>query len=146
MGLIEDVNTAVIERLRAHPLLADKVYVAEAGGEGDLEQQTPLELPYVMVFQDNGQRTSNMLVQDQEMAYFNFTVHVAGETSQQINAMEDLVYEQWLAWRPIIAGYRFFKMIANFTTPDNTNNAVKPPILYRVDEWGLRLVKGKAVP
>lgn len=138
MGLIGEVNELVIARARAGPKIADKIWVSETE-EGDPH---PLPLPYIMIFCDNGQYTSENLSQHDEQFYFNYTVHYVGETFQQVNWLADEFYAQWHMWRPEIAGLRFFKMKPNFSTPDNTNDAVKPPLLYRVDEWGLRGVKG----
>lgn len=139
MGLISDVHAATIQRLRDSTFLANKVYVSEAG-EG---APRPLPVPHVMIFMDNGQYTSDLIVQEAEKAYFNYTVHFVAETGDQINLLADKFYEQWLMWRPTIPGWKCFKMVPNFSTPDNQNDAVHPPILYRVDEWGLRMVKGK---
>lgn len=139
MGLIEDANNKVIERIRAAPALAQITYVSETTEE----DPQPLPLPYIMVFCDNGQYTSEMLTQMSSQMYFNYTIHMVGETFDQVNALGDALYGQLLDWRATgIPGARAFKMIANFSTPDNTNDSVHPPLLYRVDEWGMRLTRG----
>lgn len=139
MGWISDIHGAVIARARAGDGLADKIWVSETE-EGD---PRPLPMPYIMIFADNGQYTSDMIVQHNEKVYMNYTVHFVAETHDQVNWLADRFYAQWLGWRPEIEGFKAFKMVANFSTPDNTNDSVHPPLLYRVDEWGLRLVKGK---
>jgi len=136
---IKTVNDTVLARAREHPKLADKIWMSETN-EGD---PSPLPLPYIMIFADNGQRTDPLMSNTSAMIYFNYTVHYVGETRQQVDALADAFYKQWDVWRPVIPGIRSFKMKANFSTPDNTNDAIKPPLLYRVDEWGLRMVKGK---
>ena len=138
MGLVGEVNNMVTDRAK-FGVLADKVFVS-ATNEGD---PVPLPLPYIMIFCDNGQYTSELIAQHDEQFYFNYTVHFVGETREQVDWLVDHFYDRWHRWRPAIPGVRFFKMKPNFSTPDNTNDAVHPPFLYRVDEWGLRGVVGR---
>lgn len=139
MGLVSDINNLVLDRAREHPDLADKIYVAETTEVDPI----PLPLPYIMIFCDNGQYTSELVAQNDEQFYFNYTVHFVGEGFEQLNWLADRFYGQWHMWRPSVSGLRFFKMKPNFSTPDNTNDALHPPLLYRVDEWGLRGVRGR---
>lgn len=139
--VVEYVQNLVLARARDVPQLADKIIMSEA----DEDDPKPLPLPYIMIFMDNAQRTSDLIASAGEKVYFNYTVHYVGETWAQINQLVRYFYAQWNQWRPVVPGYRSFKMMPNFSTPDNTNDALHPPLLYRVDEWGLLLIKGRGV-
>lgn len=142
MGLVGDVNAAFLARLRAHPMLSGIVYdTASRQKQGD---EQPLPVPYVMVFADNGQHTSELLAEMAERSLFNYTLHLVADTGSQLDRMGDAVLQQVLNWRPEVPGYRFFKARHHFSTPDNTNNRLLPTPVYRVDEIGLRCVRGKA--
>lgn len=139
VGLTVD---AVLARLRANPKLSDKVYSpVQDEEEGD---PSPLPLPYVMVFPDTGTYRSDRAAFQSENSLFNFTLHVAGESQDQINKVMQEVHKQWVNWRPSIPGRTCWKMAHNFSTPINTRDDMRPPLLYVVDEWALQTTKGPA--
>ena len=137
---IEATVEAALARLRAHPVLADKVYSpAQDEEEGD---PSPLPLPYVMVFPDTGTHRSDRITYQSENSLFNFTIHVVGDSQTQVLKMMGAVALQWVNWRPVIPGRTCWKMSHNFSTPFNTRDDMRPPLNYVVDEWALLTTKG----
>ena len=136
---IEWTNDAVLARLRANTLLADKVYEFQQEDEGD---PSPLPLPYVMVFSDTATHRSDRAANQSENALFNYTLHVAGSSRTQVNATMAEVVKQLLNWRPVVPGRTCWKMAHNFSTPLNTRDDLRPPLFYIVDEWALQTTKG----
>lgn len=139
---IAATNEAVITRLRANPLLADKVfYPIQDEQEGD---PSPLPTPYVMVFADTATHRSDRAAFQSENGLFNFTLHVAGLSKDEVNYTMAEVAKQFVNWRPVIPGRTCWKMSHNFSTPINSRDDLRPPLLYVVDEWALNTTKGPA--
>ena len=139
---IDATIMAVVERLRANALLADKVYYPiQDEEEGD---PSPLPTPYVMVFADTGTHRSDRVAFQSENALFNFTLHVVGRSKDEVNFTMSEVAKQLVNWRPSIPGRTCWKMSHNFSTPYNTRDDIRPPLGYIVDEWALMTTKGPA--
>lgn len=142
-GPIELVNNAFIDRLKSDPEFGELVVVGGFLPGVDETSGVARRPPYVAVFADNGQYTSELAAQMAEMAYFVFQVTLVAEDWNQLNRMGDRFVSLIQNWRPEIPGRRCFKATHNFSTPDNTTNRLLPQPIYRVDEVGLRTVKAK---
>jgi hypothetical protein len=137
-GSPKEVNNLLLARLRENPGLTRRVHQFRTGAEA----VGLLEIPYVMVYADAGHEQSERMANEFGQTVNNYTIHEVGETQDQVWELAQLVKEQLVGWRPRLDGRTFWKCKNNFVSPINTNNAIKPPILYTVGEWELRHTKG----
>lgn len=140
MGWVDEVNNHVVERIRAHPQLGDKTYTPITDEVGNL--RLPTQLPYVLIFPDAGTASSITMGAEAGIKLFNYTIHMVGETDEQIFALANAVQMQLLRWRIALPGFRSWRMTQNFSTPINSRDDVRPPLLYIVEEWALQTMKG----
>jgi hypothetical protein len=129
--MIGEHVSAVLARLEAHETLAGRVV---DGGVDETEEVKPP--PYVVVYVDSGQRSTERLANaNPERADFYVTVKSVGEDRRQAHAFVDAVMEQFLGWKPTVAGYRTTPLQHGPSFPPSRDSDFRPAVFEASDDF-----------
>jgi hypothetical protein len=128
--VIRDHRKAVLELLRADPLLQDSTQDGTAG-------TTKLAGPYCVVYSNQGSRETERLLATQTRANFDYTIHSIGHDVESAQLVAERVYARLLGVKPTIAGRSCWPISSEVSQPVRLDSDTSPALFYGVDVFRL---------
>lgn len=120
------------------PALASSAFVTLAPKQST--GQPPLPFPYALIHPTGGIDEQSRFTGSYATEHPEFTIHLAGETGEQCEAVVDLlkavVKPSGVAIIPTVSGRRNQQMFWRMPLPIQTNTDVSPPLCFAVVEVG----------
>lgn len=120
------------------PALATSTYVTLAPKQAS--GQPPLPYPYALIHPRGGVDTQGRVTGPATSEHPEFTIHLAGESAEQCQAVVDLLKAKIIVGGfgliPSVSGRLNKRMYWRMPIPIQTNTDVSPPICFAVVETG----------
>lgn len=128
----------VLALVQSVPALASSTYITMAPKQP--AGQPPLTYPYALIHPTGGTDTQGRATGPATTEHPEFTIHLAGESAEQCQALVDLLKAKVIVGGfgviPNISGRSNKHMFWRMPIPIQTNTDVSPPICYAVVEVG----------
>jgi hypothetical protein len=125
--------SAVLARLREHPVLRDRVFqgiaVKDAAG-------TP-RTRYVTVWVGSPRRTVERLAGEQTTERYRITIHATSVDPDDVGVLDDAVTQQLLGWTPTIPGRNSRRMTSDGGDEMQYDGDLTPPLYWIPVTWEL---------
>lgn len=120
------LDVAILDRLKAHPQLAGKVF------EGPVRHSPSL---YVVVWANSGLRSSDRYTGAQGNVTTSYTVHSVGLDAAGAAYVNERVMQQLIDFRPVVVGRMCQRVKHEVSRPIQVDRDATPPLYYVVDQF-----------
>lgn len=143
--LIERHVTAVIDRIKSDPQLADRpaTSIPKSVFEGDV---TGDPARYVNVWHDTGNFQPRSILGEHQDVDITFTIHAVGNDRWQATWVDGRVLALLNDWKPIVAGRRCWRLKPAGTKPVDKDDTVTPVKFLAVRRYILHSTPAREQP